>query len=752
VSKQDEPMQPITRVEAAPLRAVDPAAALFGPAAEPARREGESGTVPFRPRMMLRYKWSILGIFIVCSGVALVGIWSVLVPKYKATATIEVSPVIRQLLEAKGDVVPLYESYRRSQVDHITGYKVLNAVLDRKPVQRTSWYRADPTSLADKALNRMGLWQPAPPLDRLSTELLALAPRGTQTIYVSMWAATPGEPKLIVDAVVEEYMRFANQRTSESELELMGALRKQIKDRELEMDGLEARAAEVRRRLGTDSPEQLREQRLLRLDELIWKLRQLNMELDVAVQTAAATAAEGQPEDANEPEVAFEQDPGWRRLHDSLMTARQRMATAPKQFSEMHPTMVQMREAVAFARQELEDYEASLSSIGPIAGTAAQQLDRMKVEVKVLEDLVAEQTTAFNSVFEDTEKLKRIDAEILAHQGILGKLRGELERMEMNRQVPGQISATVARELSQPDDDKRLKLSAAALAGSFMLALLVALLRVRLSPQVEELTDVVSPSQSLLLGRLPLRDRREGGNLVRCPIQAEYVRIIRTALLGRLEASRHSVVQVTSATVGAGKSTLAAMLGRSLAQCGKRVLLVDGDVRRPALEAHFGLERGVGLMNLLLGGITLEEAIRSTDVPGLELLPAGMAQRTEDLELMANGRFSALLAKWREDYDIVLLDSTPMLGLADAPILARHVDGTVMVVRERHCRREDLRDALTALNTAGGRLLGTVFVGSGRLGAYGGYGYGAGYGYTHELIAQSKGGSDATGSLDVRRE
>lgn len=98
---------------------------------------------------------------------------------------------------------------------------------------------------------------------------------------------------------------------------------------------------------------------------------------------------------------------------------------------------------------------------------------------------------------------------------------------------------------------------------------------------------------------------------------------------------------------------------------------------------------------------------------------------------MANGAFASLLHQWRGAYDLVLLDSAPLLGMADAGIIAGRVDGTVLVVRERYCRREAVLEALATLSAAGGKLLGTVFVGSGRFGGYG-YGYAYSHGYSDE--------------------
>jgi capsular exopolysaccharide synthesis family protein len=193
-------------------------------------------------------------------------------------------------------------------------------------------------------------------------------------------------------------------------------------------------------------------------------------------------------------------------------------------------------------------------------------------------------------------------------------------------------------------------------------------------------------------------------------------------------------VQITSAGPASGKTTLAVMLGRSLAQSGKRVLLVDADVRRPSLARHFAFEPSPGLMDVLADSTAEVRGIRVTSVPQLSVLTAGEWTRQEDFELLANGALSSVLERWRREYDLILLDSSPLLGTADGVILSRQVDGTVLVVRERHCRREALVAALATLSAAGGKLLGTVFVGTRHAGMYG---YGYGYAYEYETAPET---------------
>jgi receptor protein-tyrosine kinase len=122
--------------------------------------------------------------------------------------------------------------------------------------------------------------------------------------------------------------------------------------------------------------------------------------------------------------------------------------------------------------------------------------------------------------------------------------------------------------------------------------------------------------------------------------------------------------------------------------------------------------------------------IFSTETSGLSILSAGKPNGDGSVfEGTANGAFKACIDQLRRRFDIVLLDSSPLLAAADATILSGQVDGTIMVERELVSQRGNVSDALVRLDSAGGQLMGTVFVGSGKSGDYG-YGYGYGYGKT----------------------
>jgi capsular exopolysaccharide synthesis family protein len=704
-------------------------------------------------------------VFVLAAALAVSGIWLLLVPLYKATAIIEVSPVIPQLLVGKSDMVPLYESYRGSQADFITDPVVLNGVLDDARVRGTRWYKAVPVSPGEALLDRFYSRRSMPALDRLRATLKAEVPRGKQLIVVSMTTATPGEAKLIVDKVLEHYVRFTNERASTSENELMGKLRKEIEDRRIELNGLEATAAQLRQQLGTGAPEELVRERALGMLRLEATINSLKTDLEVARRTLDSVPR-NEPKAATEPAVEavptsdaaemvatsqsaspastqpsraarYILDARWQQLDERLTAARREVERREGRFGESDPRLTDLRRERDTAETELRAWESQLDRVGirgPIDNSPTalrESVDQMTVRLELLTRQLEEERQTAKSVFTDAEKLAQKTAARDKTEEMRQQLERRLEEMRMNREVAGLVRTFPATEPAEPDNDKRWKLTVAALVGALAVSVGLAFLRIKLSPTVDQVLEIARPVQGVILGYLPLRRPGQTLSLEQSPAHMEPIRMIRTALLNRLGGAHGVIVQITGATIGSGKSTLAVLLARSLAQGGLRVLLVDTDMRRPTLAERFAIDPVPGLRDVLAGRDATPGIQRVARVPGLSVLPAGSLACYEDRELMADGAFSSLLNKWRGEYDMVVLDSAPLLGLADAAIVAGRVDGTILVVREHHCRREAVLEALAMLGAAGGKLLGTVFVGTGRLGGYG-YGYAYSHGYSYE--------------------
>jgi tyrosine-protein kinase Etk/Wzc len=179
----------------------------------------------------------------------------------------------------------------------------------------------------------------------------------------------------------------------------------------------------------------------------------------------------------------------------------------------------------------------------------------------------------------------------------------------------------------------------------------------------------------------------------------EHFRTLRTAL-GFVLKARGNVVAVSSPSPGAGKTFVCANLAHLLAVTGKRVLLVDADLRRGALHRYFSAEQGPGLADVLAGNVRIEDATKATPTPGLELVPRGDLSSTPG-ELLASSRLSDVLAEAAKRYDVVVVDTPPILAVADPLLIERCASVNLLVVRARQDRMPDIALAVERLARSG---------------------------------------------------
>ena len=188
--------------------------------------------------------------------------------------------------------------------------------------------------------------------------------------------------------------------------------------------------------------------------------------------------------------------------------------------------------------------------------------------------------------------------------------------------------------------------------------------------------------------------------------QAEAYLSLRTNLeFFSLDHPLHSLL-ISSAEPDIGKSTILANLGVIYAQTGKRVVLVDGDLRRPQLHEIFGLNNNVGLSSAILdpdAGLPLQD----TDVTGLQVITSGPVP-PNPADLLASRRMDVLLQQLREQTDIILLNAPPIIAVTDAAVLSTKVDGVLLVVGAGRTRHEYAQRAKALLDKVNARIVGAV--------------------------------------------
>lgn len=391
--------------------------------------------------------------------------------------------------------------------------------------------------------------------------------------------------------------------------------------------------------------------------------------------------------------------------------------------------------------RQVEDYLETTEDIQGRLAATEDELDALTEELDRINSLIVAFPADGNPA--DLERLisqrdaesESIDTQREALEARLSSYEDLLSRLELSSNI-AQGGAQVVSEAavpSSPAQPRPVQNAAVGLVVGLVLGIVAAFVK-------EQFDDTFSRKGGLeeVAGGLPtLAIVPEFGTRGRSTVHsltdpsssvAEAYRTLRTSV--QFSAMDHdvSVIQVTSSVSGEGKTTTAANLAVALARSGHRVVLVDNDLRRPSLHTLFGLDNAVGFTSVLLRDADLAEAVQAVESePRLSVIASG--PRPPDPSVLLSPNFTrGFFEELRARYDYVVIDTPPLLPVADAMVASESADAVVFVVRAGSTTRRQVHRAVELLQRLDILLLGTLLTHTGDDGGYGElYGYGYGY-------------------------
>lgn len=376
--------------------------------------------------------------------------------------------------------------------------------------------------------------------------------------------------------------------------------------------------------------------------------------------------------------------------HPKLVECKERLGHAEKDLARELSNLVISTEAEL---REAIEKEKNLTALFADAKREAFEVEKKKLELDHLRQEADSNKRQYEAVF---KRLKDIE--------LSGLLRTSNVRV-LDAAQPSRVPI-------RPNIPQSVLLGALAglllgLALAFLLDFLDS--SVGSQQEIEERLGVTFlgfvptiPETPVAQGSRDLHIFREPKSLI-----AECTRAVRTNLLFMSPDKPLKRMLVTSSGPQEGKSTIVISLGIAMAQNGSRVLIVDTDMRRPRLHKAFGVPNEVGVSSLVVGEGSLEAAIKSTEVPGLFVLPCGPIP-PNPAELLHTTAFADILNQLSGQFDRVLLDSPPVGPVADAVVLATQVDGVVLVLKAGVTHREVAKRTVHALRDVNANLFGAV--------------------------------------------
>jgi capsular exopolysaccharide synthesis family protein len=667
----------------------------------------------------------VLGMILAAAGGA--AAWFLLAAPYTAFAQVKVASTSGSILfKNPDDSRSEFLTYLRTQAKHLKSRFVLNEALKRDEVKNLSSVLRQPDPL---------LW--------LEDELIVDSTEGTEFITLLLRGQEAEEMVALVGAVIKAYVTEIVDVETQERKQRLDKLEAFFLEKENALSQKKDRLKEMTKDIGTTETLTLTQKQLSLLNMLTEQRKNLALAkgelLKAQLQLKSHRAQE--PKMPELPSVdaavneALEADPDVKHARDRIdkyqefISDYERRAVNKNdselkrvrhEHEKLEKKIADRREklrAVAEERVRAETqnrfdalksgYDAQHPALEETVDIWTKEEKRLRDEVEQLakeaEKIGGEVPVALEMLKTDIAR----DSELL-HE--VGKSR-DILRLEQGR--PPRVSVFQEAAL-QKHDMKRQILSAilAAVAGLALACVGVGWLecRVRRIHSAEEVTTglglrlvgAVPPTAPAVL-RLPatVETKAEEHHFV------ESIDGIRTMLLRDARAGGLRLVMVTSAVSGEGKTTLAGHLATSLARAGRRTLLVDCDLRRPAAHQLFEAAPHPGLSEVLLGEVPAANAVQSTAVPGLWLLPAGQWDRAV-LRALAGEEVQKVFAALRQHYDFVLIDSHPVLQAADSLLIGLHVDAVIVSLMRDLSRMPRVSTACQRLADLGIPVLGAV--------------------------------------------
>lgn len=313
---------------------------------------------------LMRAKWLILGTFVLISLIAIPPIWVFVVPKYGATATIRVRPVQPKLIydmNDEGTTNRNFGVYFNTLMAQFTNPTILQRVLVRDDVQNSHWYGDDPQTLR----TMLGA-EPPSRISRLRLAITAENRKDTELLDVEMLATEALDAQTIVNALVEEFMRFTAETTEESDERMFDTLQAQQAELESKMALFIEAKGNLSKQLGTDDPDIVRAQLVAQVGELEMERHRVHRDYEMNLGELASREAtrDGEPEVAANEEATFRyaQDATWVRLNNGMEDALHALDMAKARYGEAHPELKVRVADVEHARRLLEQREGQMGS------------------------------------------------------------------------------------------------------------------------------------------------------------------------------------------------------------------------------------------------------------------------------------------------------------------------------------------------------------------------------------------------------
>lgn len=656
--------------------------------------------------------------------------WLLVPAYYTSFALLKVASTEPRLVFKKAETEQSFDTYRQTQMALIQSRFVLNAALRRPGISELATIR----SLTY-------------PLEWLEENISVDTYNSPEILKISLAGSDPEDITKLVNAVKDAYLDEVVLADRKQRISRLNELERLHSETEEKVRQKEQRVESLAKELGTGDSQALSIKHQMALEQISLlrrehaRVRFELMRAQINEQSVGTTGVEsGLPLLGGQPGVGGVGSGTGSNNSQAALTAS-RISQLNGLISRYETRVVdQNHPALKKYRDELQRLQASVGNVA-VADSAApgSRLDILKRQEKLLAEELEKYSDLVKNIGSSSFELELMKTEIAQISKVSDRVGSEMEAHRIELKSPTRITLMQEAEVPQVLDlGKKKKLTGAAGIGAIGFVFLAISL---LEFHSRRITDPQDISQTLgldLLGSLPAMPKPlikfwEQPKASRMALWnnalIEAVDSTRSILLHDPNVEQRRVLMVASAAAQEGKTTFACQLAGSLARAGRKTVLVDFDLRRPRAHELLNVPLELGLSELLSEKLNVATVLHSTSEPSLCVIPAGRVNEAA-LQSIARDGADWLFEELKRDFEFVIVDSSPILYVADGASVGRNVDGAIMVVRSHASRLPAVAVACERVEMLGIDLIGGVIVGvQSNLNGYG-YSYDYHYGAT----------------------
>jgi capsular exopolysaccharide synthesis family protein len=677
---------------------------------------------------ILRRHWFMivfLTVFGFCCGA---GSWFLLLrywPRYTAATFIRVLPPVEKdptKIETAAVAKDIQYGYRLSMVALLKSQSTLQQLIDRDKVQQTKWFKSF-GDIKDIRIRKA--------VKKLNGDFGAFAQRDGDSIVVSMTCRNKEESALIVNEMVSLFVSSQGSTKRKEVADKLAQLEEQRVRVQRDLDSAERGLDDVRRRYGFADLEEHSFEPIIdrKLNDLESQQNDLMMNISQTRAGIETLTAQAQGPVQVQVERQVETDPVMTALAQQLAFQESALASALARFGEDHRIIRQAREYINSIEEERARRKAAIAeqtrqSNLRNAQDALVTLESRLGQLEKMREEAAKRKEEMDLARAQFELRVKIRDE---RRTMLDSIKGQLEKLKIVHDDPETPKVQMVSLAPEPLEESFPRWET-FFPGGTVLGLL---LGVGLAFLVELLNDLVRTSKDVanflripLLGIIPDAEedeQLEGIELALVVRQApnsivsESYRRARTNLKLSAPAGGARTILITSGGAKDGKTTVAVNLATTLVADGKRVLLIDANFRRPSFQAIFATQSSqtpgqAGLSSLLTGQCNLQDVIRPSGMERLEIIESG-PMPANPAEALGGEAMERLIKQQGDSFNYVIVDGPPVLLASETKILAKCVDGTILVFNAAATRRGAAVRTISELRQVNAEIFGCVLLG-----------------------------------------